>query len=117
MSLPLRLLLFFTSTGALIFVLRKIRDAQAQIESTVFWILFMLALVVISVFPGIVLNAAKWIGVESGANFVFLCIIFILLLKVFNLSMQISKLQYQIQQLTQRIALDDYHSSKSETDA
>ena len=116
MSALLRLLLFFTSTGALFFVLRKIRDAQAQIESAVFWIMFMLALVVISVFPGVVLYAAEMIGVESGANFVFLCIIFVLLLKVFNLSMQISKLQYQIQQLTQRIALGEYAAPETKTD-
>ena len=106
MNILLRLLLFSSSIGSLLFVLRKIRNAQTQIDSTVFWILFMLMLVVISIFPGIVYFFSNLIGVESPSNFVFLFIIFLLLYKVFSLSLQMSKLQYQIQQLTQIIALD-----------
>ena len=93
--------------GALIFVLRRIRSAQAQIDGAVFWILFMLGLVAISVFPGIAVRVAALIGVESPANFVFLCIIFILLLKVFTMSLQISTMQYQIQRLTQIVVLGE----------
>jgi len=66
----------------------------------------MLALVVVSVFPGVIIHISNWIGIESPANFVFLCIIFLLLLKVFHMSLQISKQQYHIQQLAQLIALE-----------
>ena len=106
MNILFRLLLFLTSIGALFFTLKKIRKSQAQIDNAIFWILFMLGLVVVSIFPGIVIYISNFVGVESAANFVFLFIIFLLLLKVFNLSLQMSKLQYQIQQLTQIIALD-----------
>ena len=106
MNILFRLLLLAISTGTLVFVLKKIRNAQVQIDSAVFWILFMLGLVVTSIFPGIVIYISNWLGVESAANFVFLCIIFLLLIKVFGLSLHVSKLQYQIQQLTQIIALE-----------
>ena len=66
----------------------------------------MLALVIISVFPRIVIYVSDWIGIESPANFVFLCIIFLLLIKVFHLSLHVSKQQYQIQRLAQIIALN-----------
>jgi len=105
-SILFRLLLFFVSISALLFVLKKIRKSQAQIDNAIFWILFMLALVVISVFPSVIIYISNLIGIESPANFVFLCIIFILLLKVFHLSLYISKQQYQIQQLAQIIALE-----------
>ena len=107
MNILLRILLFVVSAGTLYFVVKKIRDSQAQIESTVFWILFMLGMVAISIFPGVVIHVSYWIGIDSPANFVFLCIIFLLLLKVFGLSLQISKLQYQIQQLAQITALKE----------
>jgi len=106
MNILLRALLFLFATGALFFVLKKVRNSQVQIESVVFWVLFMLGLVIISIFPGIVIYASSLIGIESPANFVYLCIIFILLLRVFNLSLQLSKFQYQIQQLAQIIALE-----------
>ena len=111
MSLLFRSLLFLISAGALVFVLRKIRNAQMQIEGAVFWILFMLGLVVISVFPGAMIQLAGLLGVESPANFVFLCIIFLLLLKLFHLSIQISKMQYQIRQLTQAQALAEWEKA------
>ena len=106
MNILFRLLLFFISTGVFFFMMKKIRKSQVQIDNTIFWILFMLGLVSISVFPSIVIYISNFIGIESPANFVFLCIIFLLLLKVFNLSLQLSKLQYQLQQLTQIFALE-----------
>jgi len=100
-------LLFVVSIGAIVFVLRKIRKAQVQIDDAVFWIVFMISMVVMSIFPNIMIYISNLFGVESPANFVFLCIISLLLLKVFTLSLQISKMQYQIQQLTQLVAQEN----------
>jgi len=107
LNILLRLLLFVVSAGTLYFVVKKIRDSQAQIDSAIFWVLFMLAMVVSSIFPGAVIYVSALLGIDSPANFVFLCIIFLLLLKVFSMSLHISKLQYQIQQLAQIIALKE----------
>jgi len=73
----------------------------------------MLALVVVSVFPDIIILISNWIGIESPANFVFLCIIFLLLLKVFLLSLHISKQQYQIQQLAQIVAIENLNKNSN----
>jgi len=100
-----RLLLLIISTVVLFFVIKRIRKSQVQIEDMVFWIFFMFGLVLISIFPNIAISISNIIGIESPANFVFLSIIFILLIKLFVLSMHVSKLQYQIQQLTKIIAL------------
>jgi len=106
MNILFRILLIVVSTIVLFFVIRKIRKSQVHIENTIFWILFMFGLVIISIFPGIAVFFSNLIGIETPSNFVFLCIIFLLLLKIFNLSLQVSKLQYQIQQLSQIIALE-----------
>ena len=113
MNILFRLLLLLISTGALFFVLIRIRNAQMQIDNAVFWIIFMLALVVISIFPGIVIYISDLIGVESAANFVFLCIVFLLLMKVFSMALRMSKLQYQIQQLTQIVVLEELRKDSS----
>ena len=116
MSIYFRVLLCLVSIGTLIFVLIKIRRAQMQIGDAVFWIIFMIGLVVVGVFPGIVIYVSELIGVESAANFVFLSIIFLLLIKVFYLSLQMSKQQYRIQQLTQIIALGEHTRSQGTGD-
>ena len=107
MPILFRLLLLFISIVTLFFMFKKIRNAQIQIGSAIFWIIFMLGLVLVSIFPGVVIYISYLIGIESPANFVFLSIIFLLLLKMFSLSLLISKMQYQIQQLSQIIALED----------
>jgi len=108
MNILLRILLAIVSIIVLFFVLKKIRKSQVHIENTIFWILFMFGLVIVSIFPRIAIFFSNLIGIESPANFVFLCIIFLLLLKLFNLSLHLSKLQYQIQQLSQIIALEEF---------
>ena len=110
MNTLFRFLLFIISTGTLFFVLLRIRKSQAQIEGAVFWIVFTLGLVAVSIFPGAAIRISALIGIESPANFVFLCIIFLLLMKVFSISMQMSKMQYQIRRLTQIIALGEEQS-------
>jgi len=111
LNIILRIVLFLVSIGTLAFVLKRIRKSQVQIDSAIFWILFMLVLIIISIFPIIIVFVADILAIDSPANFVFLSIIFLLLLKVFNLSLQISKLQYQVQQLAQIAAIEKFQNN------
>jgi len=113
MSILFRLLLLSVSTGTLLFVFIKIRRAQMQISSSVFWIIFMLGLVTISAFPGIVIYFSNLFGIISPANFVFLMILFVVMIKLFYLSLHLSKMRYEIQRLTQIIALDNMRKNES----
>ena len=117
LTILFRTFLFLFSTGTLFFVLWKIRHSQVQIGTAVFWILFMLGLVVISIFPIIVTYASKLFGIVSPANFVFLCVLFVMLIKNFHLSLQLSKLHYQMQVLTQMFALEVTKSMESNESA
>ena len=107
MNIIFRIVLVVTSVVSLGFVLWRIRKSQTQINDAIFWIAFMLALVVISVFPGIAIYISNLLGIVSPANFTFLCIIAGLLIKVFTMSLQMSKMQYQIQRMVQTIALEN----------
>ncbi len=105
MSITLRLLLILGSIVCFVFVIRKIRKTQMRIESSVFWILFSLFIVLIAVFPQILIYGANEIGVESPVNFVYLIILFIMLVELFMLSIKVSYLESKLNSLVQQIAL------------
>lgn len=105
MSLSLRIVLVIFSVLTAFFVFYKIRKAQMQIEDSLFWVIFIVLLVLLSVFPQIANYACKWVGVQAPVNFVFLAIIFLLLLKIFIMSVKISNLENKLQNFVQEYAI------------
>ena len=93
MTTVLRVILILMSLLVLLLMMKKIRQAKAQIEDSMFWVFFALLLVIFSVFP----KAADWlsglVGTMSTANFIFLLMIFLLLVKNFSMSIRISQLE------------------------
>ena len=108
MSIALRVLLIIVSVMNTLNILRRIRKSKLQIEYSIFWLLFSMVLIVISVFPQIVIKLAQIIGFQSPANMVFLLVIFALMFKSFQSTLEISQLQYKIEELTQKIALEEH---------
>lgn len=107
MSIVLRVILIIISVLTLLFMMRKIRKSQFQIEDSIAWILFLFILLVVSIFPKLADWGSKLIGVQSTVNFVFLLVIFILLIKVFITSIKVSQLDAKIKELTEEIAVRD----------
>lgn len=108
MSITLRILLLAVSLICSGSMLSSIRRSRLKIEDSVFWFLFSLVLVVLSIFPGIVIRCAELAGVESPANFVFLIIIFVLLVRLFRMTVRISTLENKLQTLAQSVALKEH---------
>ena len=79
--------LLFSATlliGALLtfwFVLRKIRKAEVTIADSTFWFLFAFSLVLMGVFREIPFFFANVFDIESPANFVFVYVIAVLVLR------------------------------------
>lgn len=112
MTIILRVILIiacFTTCG---YTLHKIRKSQMRIEDSIFWILFAVILVILSLFPKIAYQLAVLMGIGTPVNLVFLAMIFILLLKVFLMSIKISQLEYKMINLVQRIAIKDNEVDK-----
>ena len=112
MTTVLRAVLIVVSLLVFFVMMKKIRQAKVKIEDSMFWVLFALLLVVFSIFPG----AADWlsdlVGTMSTANFIFMLMIFLLLIKNFAMSLRISQLETKVKELVQRIALDDNELQK-----
>ena len=116
MSTMLRVVLILMSLLVLIIMLRKIRQSKAKIEDSMFWVFFAFLLVVFSVFPQAAAWLSKLVGTMSTANFIYLLIIFLLLVKSFSMSLRISQLETKIKELVQKIALDENEKQRDVTE-
>ena len=105
MTLIFRCVLILVSVATLVGIVKKVRNAKVQIESTIFWILFGFMLLLLSIFPQIAGLAADILGIYSTTNFIFLFIIFVLLVHQFVISIKCSQLESKIDELVQEIAI------------
>ena len=105
MTLTLRIVLIVASLLSCAWILINVRKAKVKTEDSVFWICFSFLLIIFAAFPGIVIWGAGVLGIESPANFIFLAIIFILIIKVFRMSVRISSLESKLARVAQDEAL------------
>lgn len=105
MSLTLRFCLTIVSIATFVVIVRKIRQSKVQIETSLFWIIFAIGLLLLSFFPEIAFVATNWFGIMAPVNFIFLFFIFILLIHQFFNSIKISELENKLKELTQELAV------------
>lgn len=105
--------LLFSATlliGALLtfsLILRKIRKAEVTIADSTFWFLFALSLVLMGVFRQIPFFFAELFSIESPANFVFVYVIAVLVIREFYATVEVSQLRAKVRNLVQNQALTD----------
>ena len=105
--------LLFSATlliGALLtfgLILRKIRKAEVTIADSTFWFLFALSLVLMGVFRQIPFFFAELFSIESPANFVFVYVIAVLVIREFYATDEVSQLRAKVRNLVQNQALAD----------
>ena len=93
-------------------IMRKIRQSKLQIEDSIFWLGFSSILIVFSIFPGLPDLLAELAGTYTTANFIYLAVIFLLIVKMFHMSIKQSQLETKIKDLAQKIALDENERGK-----
>lgn len=116
MSLLFSMTLLIGALLAFYLILRKIRHAEVTIADSTFWFLFALTLVLMGVFRQIPFFFADVFGIESPANFVFVYVIAVLVLREFYTTVKVSKLQAKVNALVQREALNDAEARSQAAD-
>ena len=106
MTVTLRVMLLIGAVWMLFYVVRSVRKSRMKAETTFYWILMAVLLVVMGAFPDLVFRAAQAIGIESPVNFVFLLIIFLLIVHLFSMDRKLEKAKHQLTQLTEQYAID-----------
>ena len=107
MPIILRIMLIVGSLATGIYIRGKLRKSQMQIEDVIFWLFFAAALIFMSVFPELIVWFAELIGIDSAVNFVFWCVIFLMLIRCFSLSVKVSTLEVKLKELTERLSVKD----------
>ena len=107
MTTLFRIVLIIVSLATFGAVIQKIRGSKMRIEDAVFWVLLCVMFIIFALFPGIPDGLAALLGIYSTANFLFLFMIFILLMKIFSMSLHMSELEKKIEELSQSLALRD----------
>ena len=105
MSATLRVLLILVSVMTAVFMARKLRKSQMQVFDTIYWYLFLLILIGMSLFPSVVTRVAGVIGVDSPVNLVYLVMIFLLFVQCFLLSTKVSGLEEKVKNLVEELAV------------
>ena len=108
MSTELRIFLIIVSVLALLYVVRKIRHSKMNISDSVFWIVFAVVMILLSIFPGIIEFLSWVLGIQSPQNLLFLLIIGLLVLKIFLMAIKMSQLQDKITLLAQKFAIEKF---------
>lgn len=88
-------------------IMRRIRQSKLQIEDSIFWIGFSFILILFSIFPQIPAILARMAGTYTTANFIFLAVIFLLIVKMFHMSIKMSQLETRVKELVQEMALEE----------
>lgn len=104
----LRIVLIIVSILILLYVLRKIRRSTLNVPDSIFWIVFAVLLLILSIFPEIAYFFSALLGIETPLNFLILLFIALILLKLFLVTIRQSELNEKIKKLTQRIAFDEF---------
>lgn len=112
MSNIFRVILVLMSILCYWFMIKKIRSSKLMIEYAIFWIIFVLLLVILAIFPEIVYWGTLTLRMISPANLIFLIVIFILLVKVFLMTIELSQLENKVNELIQKIALSEKEEQK-----
>jgi hypothetical protein len=119
MSFTFRVVLLAVSLLSAGYTFRKIRKSQMLTYDAIFWVLFSLGTIVLSIVPEIAIKGSELLGIESSANFVFLAVLFVVIIKLFLLSIDISVLKTKLKFLVEEYAikaheLDNQHNKKQE---
>ena len=112
MTPTLRVVLIVVSILTTFMIMRKIRQSKLQIEDSIFWLGFSSILIVFIIFPGLPDLLAELAGTYTTANFIYLAVIFLLIVKMFHMSIKQSQLETKIKDLAQKIALDENERGK-----
>lgn len=105
MGVILRLFLISGSLISFIYILRKIRKSKMQIEDSIVWILWSIAIFIVSIFPTPIIYLSKVLKIQSPANFVFLFVVFYLYYIIFSMSGKISQLKEKNKDVVQKVSL------------
>lgn len=100
----LRIILIAATLFTFVYVVRSSIQEKMEIRYAVLWITWAMVIFLFAVFPGIAADLAKWFGIYSVTNFLFLVMIALLFLLNYYLFLQTSRIKQDVGKLNYEIA-------------
>ncbi len=116
MSYRVRVLIAIGGILVFAFIIFSIRKSKMVIGDSVFWFLFSLLLLIISISPELFFALARAMHVTSASNLAYLFMIAFLLIRVFQQDMKISQLTTKLQRMVQSLAIYEADHKKPGAD-
>ncbi|MCI8299133.1 MAG: DUF2304 domain-containing protein [Lachnospiraceae bacterium] len=112
MSIRLQVILLVLLIFILIGMVTQIKRKKLDLKYTLSWFALIIALIVLTCFPKLLIVIADFLGITTPINMIFFCGFCFSLIIIYTLTVAISKMSDNIRSLTQKIALLE----KGETD-
>lgn len=104
-SLKLQLLLIVGAVICTLFLLNLIKKYQLELKYTMLWLILMVVILSISIFPDLIGFLAKVMGIELPVNALFLFVSFCSFSILFSMTVSASRSATKIKQLSQELGL------------
>ena len=114
MSYRVRVLIAIGGILVFAFIIFSIRRSKMRIGDSIFWFLFSLLLLVISISPELFFALARAMHVTSASNLAYLFMIAFLLIRVFQQDLKISQLTTKLQRMVQSLAIYEADNREEE---
>lgn len=95
-------------------VLAILRSGRIREKYAALWLIVGLAILVVTMWPGLLTLLAGWLGVQVPSNLLFFLAILMLLGVTLHLSLEVSKLEEETRILSEEVALLDARVSRME---
>lgn len=105
MTLRIQIIIGIVLFLALVRIVHQVRKNALSLRFALAWMLLILAMVVVDIWPGIARWASDLVGIAIPLNLLLTAGIIFCLLAIFNLTKKISKLTDETKRLTQEMAL------------
>lgn len=90
---------------AIVYVITQVRKSKFSIKESIYWFIASIIILVLAIWPTILDNLAKFIGIGYPPSLFFvMCILFLLFIN-FRSSRKIAEQQEKIIELAQRMAI------------
>ena len=114
MSRKLQIFLIIVFVIILFWLFRQVKNRKLDLRYTLSWLLLVIALLILSIFPSLLIIIANVMGIYTPINMIFFCGFVFSLFVIYTLTVAISKMSEEIKRMAQKITLLEKKISESE---
>lgn len=100
---------------AVVAVLAILRSGRIREKYAALWLIIGLAILVVTLWPGLLTLLSQWLGVQVPSNLLFFLAILMLLGVTLHLSLEVSELEEETRILSEEVALLEVRVSRMES--